>query len=234
MEHDVSRSCVVFGPTSWRGLQHSNYTRLRAKRIWKSARWVKTSCAFGVSSWSRPKLNYPTPTSYSCHQISIYHEVATWTPPPQESIIETGSNGEKQKLILSDLDRRLSSIAFMTCRGRVSSGGSLGRLDDCLSKAGLIGWGRDVPNMPPKNRKQKKFDSYLIIFDADLMICGILCKHEIPCHDHPTSQFQMRTSPFRLEGPWWWGEPHAPFRCWWAAENLGNVVWCFIMVLSSW
>ena len=153
---------------------------------------------------------------------------------PQESIIETGLNGEKQKLILSDLDRRLSSIAFMTCRGRVSSGGSLGRLDDCLSKAGLIGWGRDVPNMPPKNRKKKSVIhiwSYLMLI---WWFVDYFVSMKFSCHYHPTSQFQLRTSRFRLEGPWWWGEPHAPFRCWWAAENLGNVVWCFIMVLSSW
>ena len=62
-------------------------------------------------------------------------------------------NFRNTSLILSDLDRRLSSIAFMTCRRRVLSGGSLGRLDDCLSKAGLTGWGRDVPNMPQTNKK---------------------------------------------------------------------------------
>ena len=45
--------------------------------------------------------------------------------------------------------------------------------------------------MPPKKQaKKKRFDSYLSICDADLMICGLLCKHEIPCHSHPTSQFQ--------------------------------------------
>ncbi len=50
--------------------KHITYTRLRAKQIWKSSRWVKTCCAFPVSSWNKPKPNYPTPTSYSSASIA--------------------------------------------------------------------------------------------------------------------------------------------------------------------
>lgn len=204
MEHDVSRSCVVLGPTSWRCLQaysisttqdwgQNGFERVHAG--WRLLVLSGYPHEVGLNRTTYPNIIFIRQHSDIIERVSKH----LFTMRSLHGHHPTGKHHwnrlewRKAELILSDLDRRLSSIAFMTCRGRVSSGGSLGRLDDCLSW--LAGEGM-YQTCHQKNRKKHKV-SYLIIFDADLMICWLLCKHEIPFHYHPHASSKYISFPFR-------------------------------------